>query len=123
MASHCCVAVKNWPSLEAEAPMPQDRAIGNAACASTTMASAGRRLRLRHAIVQCESLPEGVGVRGVGHLAQTEVDPFRKDDVHQPDPVGAGRSSVRRCVNASVKLVAASTSNKRLVMRVGGMSL
>ena len=36
----CSVATKNCPSLEADVPMPQNRAMGNAACASTTMASA-----------------------------------------------------------------------------------
>ena len=40
MASPCSVATKNCPSLEADVPMPQNRAMGNAACASTTMASA-----------------------------------------------------------------------------------
>jgi hypothetical protein len=39
-----------------------------------------------------DQLPEGVGVCRLGHLAQAEVDPFGKNDVHQSDPVGARRT-------------------------------
>ena len=40
IASPCRAVGKNCPSLEAVVPMPQKRAIGRAACASTTLASA-----------------------------------------------------------------------------------
>lgn len=44
-----------------------------------------------------DQLPEGVGVRRVSHFAQAEVDPFSENDVHQSDPVGAGRSRAQMC--------------------------
>ena len=67
-----------------------------------------------------DQFPEGVRVRRVGHLAQAEVDPFRQDDVHQADPVGAGRSRAQMGEGLTDP-VAASTSSRRSVIRVGGI--
>lgn len=55
-------------------------------------AALGRRLRVRHATWQFGSIARRCGVRYVSHFAQAKVDPFRENDIHQADPVGAGCS-------------------------------
>ncbi len=67
-----------------------------------------------------DQFPEGVGVCRIRHFARAEVDPSAKITL----PVarsGQRRVLLRRWVNASVKPVAASTSSRRSVMRVGGI--
>ena len=84
-------AGKNWPSLEAVRPVPQKAAIGSAAWASTTTANA----RSNASPSTCQramriNSQNPVRGRGLGHLAEAEVDSLGEQHVEQTDAVVAG---------------------------------
>jgi hypothetical protein len=39
-----------------------------------------------------DQFPKAVSIGGFGHLSQAEIDALRQNDIHQADPIGAGRS-------------------------------